>query len=213
MDVPFETSSPADSAPDLVVHELQRRVASLEDSVARLEDTQALEERVVARLSDRLPQVKVTADVSSQIVEERILARLSERLPAAADGRASQTAATPPASPPTLPDLTVTVPLFWGGGWASWLFVDMWREARLLWRMILDRRYRMAWTTRLVTLALLPLILLAHVWMPLLFFWFPLMWFDFSAGLCIALVNLALAFAIYKALSREGRRYSDSIHH
>jgi hypothetical protein len=200
MNSPVETNPLTLAPPEALLQELEGRVHSLEDAVARLEDTHALEERVVARLTDRLPQTKVAADRDTGIIEDRVMARLADRLPPAA---------------PLQPDGAMsseTSPIFrWGGAWTSWLFLDMFREAKLLVQMILDRRYQMAWTTRIVALVLLPAILTTHWWVPIFFFWFPLMWLTATAELCVALVNLVLAFALYKALSREVRRYDERL--
>lgn len=198
MDSPVATNPL--TTPEALMQELEGRVHSLEDAVARLEDTHALEERVVARLTERLPQAKVAADRDTGIIEERVMARLAERLPAA-------TSQPTDGAAPSEPSLLFR----WGGAWTSWLFLDMIREAKLLVQMIFDHRYQMAWTTRLVVIVFLPAILTAHWWMPVLFFWFPLMWLDATAALCVSLVNLLLAFALYKALSREVRRYDERV--
>lgn len=197
-------AAPAEAA----LRDLEGRIQSLEVAVTRLEDTQALEERVVARVTERLPQAKAAADrdaaMDAGVMEERIVARLSERLP--------------PSPEPALPDATphhddLGLLMRWGGAWSSWLFVDMIREAKMLVRMIFDRRYQMAWTTRIVALILFPAILLAHWWAPVFLFWFPLMWVEVTRELCINLLNLVLAFALLKALSRETRRYQERLRH
>jgi hypothetical protein len=174
-------AAPAVAAPAVangaVLHELQQRVQALEESVARLEDPRALEERITTRLA---------------------------QLPTAAP--------TPPEpEPPPIRDVSLAEMAFtaagWGGRWSSWLFVDMWREGRTLVTLIFDPRYAMAWTSRLVVLVVLPLILTAHWWLNLLLCGFP--WIDGLRGVLIACVNLVLAFALYKALSREVRRYNE----
>lgn len=188
---------------DEALRELEGRVQSLEVAVTRLGDTQALEERVVARVAERLPQVKAgpERDVAAMdvgVMEERIAARLSERLPPSPpDSRAAE------ANPP---NVDVGLLASWGGAWSSWLLVDMVREAKLLATMILDRRYQMAWTTRIVALVLFPAILTTH-------WWLPLAWLPFAGGLFVNLVNLVLAFALLKALSRETRRYQERLRH
>ena len=201
MDAPVDNNQQAMTTPEYVLHELEGRVHSLETAVARLEDTGALEQRVIARLTDRLPQAKVAADrdsgVDSGVIEERVLARLAGRMP-------------PPTAAPPMPegaaprDAEPPPPSAWGGRWASWLLVDMFREAKLLVTMIADRRYQMAWTTRIVALIFLPAILTTH-------WWLPLAWLPAVGGLFVNLVNLVLAFALYKALSREARRYDERL--
>src|SRR5437016_9689189 len=76
---------------EFALQELERRVHALEETVARLDDIDALEERVTARLTKRLPQAKVAPapDHDAVVIEERVLARLSERLPPAAAARPS----------------------------------------------------------------------------------------------------------------------------
>src|SRR5262245_65440095 len=44
---------------EFALQELERRVHALEEAVARLDDIDALEERVTARMKERLPQAKV----------------------------------------------------------------------------------------------------------------------------------------------------------
>jgi len=41
--------------------------------------------------------------------------------------------------------------------------------------------------------------------------WLPLAWLPGFGGLFVSVVNLILAFALYKALSREGRRYHETV--
>jgi hypothetical protein len=183
---------------EFALHELERRVHALEETVARLDDIDALEERVTARMKERLPQAKVAPppEHEAAVIEERVFARLADRLPPPASDRAAEEqrrSDPPPASSSS-----------WGGRWASWLFVDMAREGQLLVQMVLDRRYQMAWTTRIVALVFLPLILTSH-------WWLPLAWLPGFGSFFVSIVNLVLAFALYKALSREVRRYQDYI--
>jgi hypothetical protein len=144
---------------------------------------QALEE-AVARLDN------------PQLLEKRITERLREM----------PVAASPPVVAPAGMVDNVPSPMSWGGRWASWLFVDMWREARTLVTLIFDHRYAMAWTSRLVVLVCLALILTAHWWLSLVLCGFP--WIEGLRGILIAAVNLVIAFFLYKALSREVHRYN-----
>jgi hypothetical protein len=58
----------------------------------------------------------------------------------------------------------------------------------------------MAWSTRLTVLVLLALIFTSD-------WWFPLAWVHFVGWILVKVVDLALAFVVYKALSREAQRY------
>src|SRR5262249_26036491 len=108
--------------------------------------------------------------------------------PAATDGAA-------PHDPPVLaPVLTRS----------SWLLFDVYGEFRTILRMFFDHRYRVAWSTYLVTLVLVPLIITSHSWLPLAHL--PLL-----GGLLDKVVDLVLAFFTYKALSREARRYRETV--
>jgi len=168
--------SVAEPAPEngAALQELQRRVLALEQAVARLQDPQAMEERITERL-----------------------AQMPVAIPPPAPG---------PYPEPELPQFKEPTGR-WGGGWGSWLFVDMWQEARTLIKLIFDQRYMMAWTSRIVVLTTLPLILTSHWWLTLILCGFP--WIDGLRGILFSAVNLVLAFALYKTLSREVRRYND----
>ncbi|MCS7044970.1 MAG: hypothetical protein NZO58_01310 [Gemmataceae bacterium] len=166
MDDCIDNSSPTASLDAPALGELERRVGALEETVARLQhDTEAL--------------------------EDRLLARLTERQPSAA------TAVEPPTN-------QATAPCFDGGARAgrdsAWLVVVMFDDAKTLVRMVRDRHYYWAWSTRLLVLVLVPAILTTH-------WWLPLAWLPAFGGFCVNVVNLALAFVLYRALSRETRRY------
>ena len=75
-------------------------------------------------------------------------------------------------------------------------------DARLLVRMLRDKRYTMAWTTHLVVWLFFPAILTS-------FWWFPLSWIPFIGFVLEKTLDLLLAFCVYKALSRELRRYRE----
>jgi hypothetical protein len=84
-----------------------------------------------------------------------------------------------------------------------WLLFDLFAELRAMVRMFFDIHYHVAWTTRLIVLVLLPAILLSH-------WWFPFAWVPVVGTLGDKLVDLVLAFAIYKVLSREAHRYMET---
>src|SRR5271170_7284128 len=82
----------------------------------------------------------------------------------------------------------------------SWLAVDLIAEAIAIFRMLFDVSYKIGWPTRVLVLVLLTFILTSHLWCP-------------GTNLPIVgvildkLIDLALAFFLYKALSREAQRY------
>jgi len=73
-------------------------------------------------------------------------------------------------------------------------------EIRTFVRMFFDIRYRMSWFTWLVTVVGLSFALLSHWVVPFAFV-------PFVGPVLDKVVDLILAFFVYKALSREARRY------
>jgi hypothetical protein len=170
---------------------LEQRVRRLEDAVAALQDTRLLEERIVERLAGRAPAPapapapEPTPDAPAAPVEEH-----------------TQVAA-PPAPPVLVPPLTLNVPMT-GTSRPSWLFFDVVRELRLMFRMFWDTRFRVAWTTRLLVLLTFLYILTSHLWSPVYFL--PLI-----GGFADKLVDLVVALLLYKVLGREVRRYEEAL--
>ena len=80
------------------------------------------------------------------------------------------------------------------------MLFDTFRELRLIWRMFRDHRYRVGWFTWFMVLTFLPLILLSG-------WWFPPAWLPIVGSYLDKMMNVILAFFVYKALSREARRY------
>ncbi len=158
----------------------------------------------VARLENDVCGLKANAVKDSAALENRIVERVTERLQKNASS--DQVTATPPmasaaratfAEPPLQP-------AFRRG--YSWLFVDMFTDARLIVLMLLDRRYSVAWTTHLVFWVVVPAILTSG-------WWFPLAYLPFLGHPVDKLLDLFLAFGVYKALSREVHSYREAISH
>ncbi len=154
--------------------DLERRVQRLEETIDSLQDTQALEDRVVERVTRHLAPTHAAKVIALS----------------APPAQANSKWVDPPPGPP--------------GSAHSWLLIDLLNDARILPAMLLDRRFRMAWTTHLVVWPFLVLILLSH-------YWFPLAWILGVGTYFDKLVDLLLAFCIYKALSREARRYREML--
>jgi hypothetical protein len=163
------------------VDALEPRIQRLETTVAALQDTQALEDRVAERVSDRL-ESKVTA-------EAQRLATAQRRESATAVMSAAQhafRAAAPVATPSVVR--------------GSWLVIDLIVEVAAILRMFFDYTYKVGWPTRILTLVLVPAILTSRLWFPGTSIWLV-------GEVIVKLVDLALAFILYKALSREAQNY------
>src|SRR5262249_23732180 len=85
---------------------------------------------------------------------------------------------------------------------SAWLLFDVLAELRTMLRMFFDIRYRVAWSTYLVVLVLLPFIITSH-------WWIPLTSFPVVGPLADKVIDLFLALIVFKALSRETRRYRE----
>jgi hypothetical protein len=168
---------------------LEQRVRRLEDAVAVLQDTCPLEERIVERVSRRLKRR------SSDGLQESggVLNAGRQLLPAAVElirNKADEAERRASAGQPGRP----------------WLLFDVYAELRTMVRMFLDRRYRPTWPARLIPPALLVLILTSWVWLPV-----PSILGTTILTLLDKTVDVVLAFAAFKILSREARRYRELV--
>lgn len=85
----------------------------------------------------------------------------------------------------------------------SWLLADLFADLKAIPRMFLDIRYRVAWSTWLLVLLVVPLILTSG-------WWFPLAWAPVVGDYLDKAFDFVLAFILYKALGREARRYRET---
>jgi hypothetical protein len=83
--------------------------------------------------------------------------------------------------------------------WSSFFF-DAYAELRAILRMFVDPRYSMSWTSRLVPLALALLLLTSG-------YWAPGAMLPGIGTLIDKLIDVPLAFLLFKVLSHEARRY------
>jgi hypothetical protein len=160
---------------------LEGRVQRLEAAVATLQDTQALEERVAQRVAARL-EPTVAGEVDKKVAADQ---RVTGAAMMAAAGDALRAVATP------VGQSVAHMP---------WLAVDLYQEITAIARMFFDLHYKVGWTTRLLVIVLVPAILTSHWWLP--FSHVPII-----GELFDKVIDLALAFVVIKALSREARRY------
>jgi hypothetical protein len=85
----------------------------------------------------------------------------------------------------------------------AWLFWDALAEARAIFRMYVDPRYRLSWSGRVVP----PVLLVAFVttgW------WVPLTAVPGVGWVVRRAVELVLGFVLFKVLGYEARRYRET---
>src|SRR5205823_6397063 len=85
---------------------------------------------------------------------------------------------------------------------SSWLIFDVLRELVTVGRMLLDRRYHMAWVTRILVIVFTSAILTSG-------WWFPLAFDNWFGHIVDKLFDLVLAGALFLALFCETRRYKE----
>ncbi|MFL5241423.1 MAG: hypothetical protein ACJ8FY_04890 [Gemmataceae bacterium] len=187
---PSESAAPSPANLEVAANAaaLEQRICRLEDAVAHLQDTRPLEERVIERVTERVQRQQPT--------------------PGAAGG------AVIDANRSFLPSVVSSNSAYHGesGGKAPnrtssprrpWLLVDMVADARAIFRMFVDPRYHLSWRGRLLPFALTAVILTSSFWIP-------------GTGLAIVgplfdkILNLVLAFVLYKILAYEARRYRET---
>jgi len=177
----------SDPAPLARPETLEERVRRLEDAVAHLQDTRQMEERILERVSTRIPR-----NHSEAIQESAGVFKKSKSPPAAApeppsaDGNHAAQTVKPVAT-----------------GWRGWLlFLDAYHEVRTFIRMYLDRRYRPTWLGRIGPPAILLLILLSYFWIPFTSIMPAVIERPIEKAF-----DLLLAFLLIKILCREADRY------
>jgi hypothetical protein len=182
--VPDETPrpEPAPNGPSL-----EERVQRLEQIVASLQDTHALEERVAERVTAQVSpgggngvreSVGLLVEAGRQVIPAAVGV-----LADAGRSSAPRPVATPATRPP-------------------WLLVDIWAEARAIVRMYLDRRFRLTWQARILPIILIAAIATSWIWIP-----GTAILPSIISSLIVKAVDLLLALVLFKVLHREVTRY------
>jgi hypothetical protein len=176
---------------------LEQRIQQLETALAGLHDLQAMEERIVERIAQQL-QTAVSAEAQRLAAAQRQTAAPAAVLapvavPAQAPSEARDEKPAPREELPWVGPMLAGLPS---------LFLDVCRDLLAIFWMFVDFRYAAAWPTRLLVVILLVVMLTSSVWDPLAYLWLVGPWLD-------KLVDLLLAFVMFKALSREARRYAE----
>ncbi|HEY7156025.1 MAG TPA: hypothetical protein VH575_18825 [Gemmataceae bacterium] len=176
--------SPAPMAIPAAAPSLEQRVRRLEDALAQLQEQHGIETRIVAHPPASPPAAPAMPASTAALFDagKRLLGAVAH--PAA--NAAGSTAASSPSA---------------GSGGILWLLWDTWAEARAIVRMFVDPRYHLPWSSRAIPIVLLALILTSKYWMPGSSIPFLGDW------LLVKLVDLLLAFLLFKWLGHEARRY------
>jgi hypothetical protein len=93
------------------------------------------------------------------------------------------------------------------GARPPWLLWDILIELRSIKHMYGDPRYRLTWPGRLIPPALLVLIFTTWIWLAPMIAVLP----NWMSTMLIKVVDLCLAFFLFKVLSREAQRYREII--
>ncbi len=200
-----ESVHDSNGKPDPLPEHLEQRLHRLENAVASLQDTRALEERVTERVRSRLQSGVPVAAVRS---DDKFVDLKRHPLPLAMEAAASRTPASPAETtrqamdnlPPAARAAVAAVML----PRPRWLLFDVWSDFVAMLRMFLDVRYHVGWFARLTVLVLIPVILTSHLWL-----WLPVPSLFGLNLIADKLVDLLLAFFLYKTLSREAGRYRE----
>jgi hypothetical protein len=174
------------ATPEALLSPLEERVRRLEAALAELQ-----RDRVTTSPRPAHGKQQITAEppVASRAPEQKIVAGV----PVAA-----------PANPSTLGPRP-------HGKKAGWLLWELVAEARVIARMYVDPRYRMTWVGRIVP----PVLLAAFFFAYYCVFLFPCVGVLMLASETVAyqvakVLQLLIAFVLFKVLSNEARRYRET---
>jgi hypothetical protein len=151
----------------------------------------------LADLERRLEAVetKVAAFPDVQKLEEHITERVKASMPPPVE----------PAQAPSFKDIALPIPSvdsLVSTAKATWTLFEMVAELKLLFWTLLDRRYHMAWLTRVIVIVLLAAILTSQ-------WWLPFAWDNIVGRLWEKIINLVLGFVLFFVLHFEMRRYQE----
>jgi hypothetical protein len=161
-------------------------------------DTDSSADSKLADLERRVHalEAKVAAIPDSTQFEERVAERVKANLPPPVD--ASQA--------PSFKDIELPIPnvqSMVAAAQTTWTLFEMFGELKMLFWTLLDRRYHMAWITRVISILLLLTILLSH-------FLLPFARLDTVVSpIWDKLVDLFVGLILFMVLSFETRRYKE----
>jgi hypothetical protein len=194
-------SAPAMPAPSATIAPLEERLRRLEESLAQIADPKQIESRIAQRVSERLagerpiPVAQIAPALSQGLnvtLPAGLMLDMGKRILTSTAGANRPAGQTEHAESALSSGVRRTI-----------LFFDMLTEARAIWCMFTDPRYRMSWAGRLVPLAL-ALFLLTSA------FLVPGAQIPIFGTIIDKLIDLVPAFILFKLLSYEARRYRET---
>jgi hypothetical protein len=186
-----ETPAVQTAPPDADVSPLERRVRRLEEAIAELQSARSLGPPPKERFTDRRPPdappapAPPAAGTRSGLLEKVRKVIVRADAPAAVPGAAAAASLVPAAAR------------------HKGLLLDALAELRAMSRMFVDPRYRMSKTGWLASLGLLVALLFSYWWVPGTSL--PLFGYWLNKA-----VDLALAYALFKVLFYQARRYRET---
>jgi hypothetical protein len=193
-ETPLPAAGPLSPPPVAVPVEtlsLEQRVRRLEEALSSLQQQRAGETRVTAPPANppSIPTA-VLLDAGKRLLGAAAQAVTATPPPDAAGGTAAPGPARG-AGPSAAAPMRVL-----------WLLWDAWAEARVIVRMFVDPRYRLPWSARVLPLLLLAAFLIDKK------YWVPGAQIPFLGDVIFSkIIDLLLAFVLFKWLGHEARRY------
>jgi hypothetical protein len=189
--------------------EVERRLSQLEDVVASLCDTAALEKRIADQVASRLTQHEIFLPAVDKASPES--ASVSPSSPDAGQRAPSAAAIARPAPLATFAELPGSAPVpLWQRLFAGWLsphslLRELWWDLRIFWRMLRDPSYSTSLACKLA-----PPLILAYVFiLPKLTPYVSWLVPSVQLGIFSILFDVVLLYVAFKIVHRELRRYHD----
>jgi hypothetical protein len=190
-------------APSAALSPLEERLRRLEDALAQVADPKQIESRITQRVTERLttersvPMAQIApAPLSSQgphvNLPAGVFLDVGRRILTTTAGVARSAASPEQAESALSSGVRRTI-----------LFFDMLTEARAIWCMFTDPRYKMSWAGRLVPMALAVFLLMSA-------FLVPGAQIVVFGTIIDKIADLIPAFVLFKLLSYEARRYRET---
>jgi hypothetical protein len=170
-----------------------------EDAAAKsTEETQPAWEERLRRLEEALAALQ-----NQRAVEPRPLEGIQREMPPDALPHATPASHITEIGRKVLAGVDAAKPKVVSAGRWGWLFWDAVAEARVFLRMYVDPRYSLSWLGRIGP----PVLLVAFF---LTYYWVPFTSVPMFGWLLNKTTDLVLAFALFKILGHEARRYRET---